>query len=511
MRVQATRTPAIVAPTILGRRSRATVSTSGSSGIDSYRATGSAGASPRGTGVIASQSSPTLTSTVSGTSRGIALSIVRPQDGHEALDLVPRHLEQQLVVDLEQRPGVQALVPQPIGQPDHRDLDDVRGRALDRHVDGHPLARRAEGRVAGRQLGDVAAPPDERRDEALGPGLLLDREHVVADARVGREVRVDEVLGLLAADVGARGQAEVAHPVGDPEVDHLGHRALVGGDVGRLLVEHPRGRVAVDVGVARERLLEVLVAGHVGEDAQLDLRVVGRHEHDVRAAGDERPPDPPAELGSDRDVLEVRVGRREAPGRGHRLVERRVQPPVGGDECRQGVDVGRAQLRVRPPFEELVDHRVRRAELLEHRRVGRVAGLRLLALRQVELGEEHLLELLGAAEVELVADVDVDLGLEPGDLGPELRGQRRQPVAVDRDAGRLHPGEDGDQRQLDLGEQAIELLGGQAALERRPGGDDRERIEPGPRGRVQAGRVGQDQVELLGDDVGDASGCAGWR
>ena len=129
------------------------------------------------------------------------------------------------------------------------------------------------------------------------------------------------------------------------------------------------------------------------------------------------------------------------------------------------------------------------AEVLEHGRVGRVAGLGPLALRQVELEEEDLLELLGAAEVELVADVDVDLGLEAGDLGPELGRQGRQPVAVDRDTGRLHAGEDRDERQLDLGEQAVEVLGGEGPLERRAGGHapTGHRARPGPPASRPAG------------------------
>ena len=74
-----------------------------------------------------------------------------------------------------------------------------------------------------------------------------------------------------------------------------------------------------------------------------------------------------------------------------------------------------------PPVEDLVDRRVRRPELLEHRRVGREAGLGAPAAGQVQLVEEDLLELLGAADGELVADVVVDLLLEPGDLGAERR------------------------------------------------------------------------------------------
>ena len=185
-------------------------------------------------------------------------------------------------------------------------------------------------------------------------------------------------------------------------------------------------------------------------------------------------------------------------------MERRVEPAVLlRDQRRQRLDVGRAELRVDPPLEELVDHRVGRPELLEDRRVGREAGLRLAALRQVQLEEQDLLELLGAAQVELVADVDVDLPLEPLDLAPELLVERGEGLAVEGDPDRLHPGQDRDQRQLDLAEQPVELRVGEAALERLPDGERRQRLETGPGGGRQLRRRRQDLVEVLGDDVGD--------
>ncbi len=191
------------------------------------------------------------------------------------------------------------------------------------------------------------------------------------------------------------------------------------------------------------------------------------------------------------------------PGRGDGLVERRVEPPVRCDEARQRLDVRRAELGVRPPLEEAVDHRVGRPELLEDRRIGRVAGLRPLALRQVELEEQDLLELLRAAEVELVADARVDLALEPVDLGPELDVERGQRLAIEGDADGLHPGQDRDQRQLDLAEQAVEPLALEGGGERLARGDRRQGLEARPGEGRQLGRGRQDQVELLGDDVGD--------
>ena len=177
--------------------------------------------------------------------------------------------------------------------------------------------------------------------------------------------------------------------------------------------------------------------------------------------------------------------------------------PSAGDERRQRVDVRRAELRVDAPLEELVDHRMGRSQVLEHRRIGRVAGLRPLALRQVELEEEDLLELLGAAEVELVADVGVDLRLEPRDLRRELRRQDAERVEIEGDAGRLHPGQDRDERQLDLRVEAVESVLGQAPLERLADRDRGERLEAGPGRAVELGDRRQDEVELLGDDVGD--------
>ena len=275
------------------------------------------------------------------------------------------------------------------------------------------------------------------------------------------------------------------------------------GDVGRILVEDAGRGLAVDVGAAREGVLEVLVARHVGQDPQLDLGVVGGEEHPIGIAGDEGAPDPPAELGPDGDVLEIRVGRGQPAGRCDRLVERRVEAAVGGEQRRQRLDVGRPQLRVDAPLEQLVDHRMRGSQVLEHRGIGREAGLRPPPLGQVELEEEDLLELFGAAEVELVPDVDVDLGLETRDRGAELAVEHAERLAIERDADRLHPGEDGDQRELDLPEQPIEARLREPALERFADGQGGQRLETGSSRGRQLGRRRQDLVEVLGDHVRD--------
>ena len=111
-----------------------------------------------------------------------------------------------------------------------------------------------------------------------------------------------------------------------------------------------------------------------------------------------------------------------------------------------------------------------------------------LPFGQIELEEQDLLELLGAAQVELVPDVGVDLGFEPGDLGGELGGEDLQGLQIEGDAGRLHPGQDRDERQLDLAVEAVEAVVHQPSLERLADGQCRERLEPGPGPRRRARR-----------------------
>ena len=77
--------------------------------------------------------------------------------------------------------------------------------------------------------------------------------------------------------------------------------------VGGVLLEHPRRGLAVDVRPALEGLLEVHVARHVGQDAQLDLGVVRGEQHAVRSPATNAWRIG-AQLGPDGDVLEVRVG-----------------------------------------------------------------------------------------------------------------------------------------------------------------------------------------------------------
>ena len=123
-----------------------------------------------------------------------------------------------------------------------------------------------------------------------------------------------------------RASAILAHAVDDAEVDRLRLAAHVGRDLVERNVERDRRREAVDVLGLAERVDEELVLREVREHAQLDLRVV-RGDEDEALRRDERGADLLAELAADRDVLEVRLDRREAARRRDGLREARVDAP----------------------------------------------------------------------------------------------------------------------------------------------------------------------------------------
>ena len=167
------------------------------------------------------------------------------------------------------------------------------------------------------------------------------------------------VLRRLLGDADVPGQREGGLAVEQRVVDDL--RAapqLVRVEAG-VGAEHLQRRAVVDVLADAERLDQRLVAGQVRQHPQLDLRVVGRDQH-VAGRGDERAADLAADLGADRNVLQVGIGAAQAAGGGHRLVEAGVHAAgLRVDQQRQRIDVGALQLLQAAPVQDQARQLVR--------------------------------------------------------------------------------------------------------------------------------------------------------
>ena len=203
---------------------------------------------------------------------------------------------------------------------------------------------------------------------------------------------------------------------------------------------------------------------------QFDLAIVGRDEL-APFGRDEGAPDLAPLLGADRNVLQVGLRRRQAPGRRRGERVGRVDAAGRGiDEARQRVGVGRLELGDLPPFE----HARRQlmalgGEVLEHARGGRPgAGRRLLAAGQAHLAEQNVAELFRRAGIEGRADDLADLVLEPRHALGKFARHARQDVAVDRDPAPLHARQNLDERTLEPLVDCRHPLGDEARLQHTP-------------------------------------------
>src|SRR5215213_11102813 len=99
----------------------------------------------------------------------------------------------------------------------------------------------------------------------------------------------------------------------------------------------------MDVLAGDEGLDEGGLPGHVGQDPELYLRVIGDHEL-AAFRGREGVPDTGSELRADRDVLQVGGVTGYAARRCRCLVECGVDTAVLVDQLQEALDVGTLQL-----------------------------------------------------------------------------------------------------------------------------------------------------------------------
>ena len=141
-------------------------------------------------------------------------------------------------------------------------------------------------------------------------------------------------------------------------------------------------------------------------------------------------------LGAHRDVLQVRIVRRQPPGGG------RGQRVGGVDAAGLRVDLARAARRCRCPsaWRAGASRGSRGAAAWPSAArssstsasVAQAPVLVFLPPGRPHLAEQHVADLLGRADVERLAGQLVDLALEPAELLREVAGEARQDLAVDR-------------------------------------------------------------------------------
>ena len=217
------------------------------------------------------------------------------------------------------------------------------------------------------------------------------------------------------------------------------------------------GDEAVDVAVGGEGFDEGFFAAVVGEDAELDLGVVGGDEEVLRG-GDEGAADLAADIGFDGNVLEVGIGGGEAAGFGDGLVEVGVDAAgFFGGEVGEGVEVGVFELGEGAVFDDEGGDGMFVGEFFEDHDVGGGAGLGFFDDGEVEMFEEDFGELFGGVGVEVAAGFGLDAFLEVEEFGFEAEAEGFEEGGVDHDAVVFHVCEDLDEGHFDFIKKAFHI------------------------------------------------------
>src|SRR6266550_1704924 len=349
---------------------------------------------------------------------------------------------------------------------DHGDLDEIGGGALEWRVGRRALSEGADVEVAIAQLGNVAAAAEDGLDVAVLPGGGDSAIEPGADAREPGEVRADELLRFLLGDAELAGEGERPLTVDRAEIDRLGARAHLGRDLVLRHAEDDRRGLAMDVAPLLERLHERRVPREGGEQAQLDLRVVGRQQ-DRAGRRHERAADGLAARGPHGDVLEVRVGAREPAGCRAGLVEARMDAPGRRVHvARERVHVGGPELRQLAVLDQQLWHLVtHRGELFQHLEVGGRTGLGPLEDRELKLLEQQAAELGRRVEVEVRARRALDRPFQLDQLLAEGAGDLSEALPVDQHAVPFHLHEHAHEGDFDRLEQPQQLVLDELPLE----------------------------------------------
>ncbi|VTR68523.1 hypothetical protein DESC_710019 [Desulfosarcina cetonica] len=356
------------------------------------------------------------------------------------LELLGRNLEDDFVMHGKQHGGLHAIFPQGAIYMDHGQLDQIRGRSLDRGVDGGAFGKLAHGTIA---AGDVGQLPDAAKQGAGLVGLVGRLDGAVdkcLDALVAGKIVIDIGLRHLVADIQFPGQTKGAHAVDDAEIDCLGLAAqLVGDHLGEHL-EYLGGRAGVDILVLLEGLDENRILRTVGQDAQFDLGVI-RREQLPAATRNEGLADFAPLFGADGDILQVGIAAAQPAGGRHGLVEGGVDAArFRMDQLQEGVGIGRFQFGQGAMAQDQGRQFMAAGQGREDFHVGGVAGLLLgfLLHRQFEFLEENGTQLLGGVDIEGLSGQGMDVAFQLLQLPGKGFGQLVQLVPVHADTRHFH-------------------------------------------------------------------------
>src|SRR5215467_3967554 len=362
-----------------------------------------------------------------------------------------RGLEQQFIVHLQDHLRLHLFLAQPLVNSDHRQLDQVRRRTLQRRVQRRSLREIAQLDLRRQDLRYGPDPAEQSARFAAFTGLFQHPVQVGFDALVARKIRRDKTRRLLLRHVDLLRQAERRKPVNNSKIDGFRRAPVLGSLRQRTDAKDLLRRAGVYVFAVPERFHQHRILRKVRHHPQFDLGIIGRKQN-LSLLRHKRRADLPPQFGSDRNVLQVRIARTEPSRRGHGLADAGVHAPgVGMDQLRQRIDVSGLQLRHFAVLDHFPRHRMPGAQLLQDlgRRRARFRPSSFRGHAQVQLVEQDLRQLNRRIYVEFRPGQLPDLLLEPPHLLFHGFGKLCERFRIDPHSRPFHFRQHYRQRQLD--------------------------------------------------------------
>lgn len=137
------------------------------------------------------------------------------------MELVLMDFKNELVMDLENHLRLVSSIGQHVIDLKHRELDDVCGSPLDRHIDRFAFGLPTDDSIGIIEIFDVSPPSEECLHVSIYPRLLEERIIISPDPCVELVEFLDICIRLGDGDADLLGKPESRDPVDDSEIDCL--------------------------------------------------------------------------------------------------------------------------------------------------------------------------------------------------------------------------------------------------------------------------------------------------
>ena len=221
----------------------------------------------------------------------------------------------------------------------HGNLNHIRGSPLNGGIHGDPLPERTLHKVSRGQLRYGSSPSKQSGHIAVVLCSLYRPVQEIFHSRISGKILLDILAGLLFGDAEPLAQPERADAVHNPEIHRLGIAALQISNLVKRNMENLRSRNPVNIRMHFIGVYELFVLGHMGQNPELNLRIVGVRKN-TPLLRNKHLSDFSPQLCPHGNVLQIGVGRADSTCCGDSLVKGSVNPLIFPDKGGKPVRIG---------------------------------------------------------------------------------------------------------------------------------------------------------------------------